>query len=195
MGLRGPRPQATVVKLLKGNPGRRPINMNEPKPPPGAPDVPPGLDTEQQVEFDKVCRWLAPMGLLTKADQTIVAAYAVSLARFWVLNRRMAMLQIEIESTWATHRTMSDEIRTEGELIQGARGSMKPNPRLKALHRLDMRLAVMWNNESKMAKEQGQRMGQLRAYADHLGLSPSARSKLHAGPVKDEPDELESLIR
>lgn len=34
MGKRGPAPQPTVLKLLKGNPGKRALNAREPKAPP-----------------------------------------------------------------------------------------------------------------------------------------------------------------
>ena len=32
MGKRGPRPQPTQLKILRGNPGNRPINKSEPQP-------------------------------------------------------------------------------------------------------------------------------------------------------------------
>jgi hypothetical protein len=32
MGLRGPAPQPSALKLLWGNPGHRPVNVNEFKP-------------------------------------------------------------------------------------------------------------------------------------------------------------------
>jgi hypothetical protein len=35
MGLRGPAPEPTALKLLRGNPGKRPLNTLEPKPPTG----------------------------------------------------------------------------------------------------------------------------------------------------------------
>jgi hypothetical protein len=41
----GPRPQPTTLRLLRGNPGKRKLNRDEPQPeiPPAVPDPPPHL--------------------------------------------------------------------------------------------------------------------------------------------------------
>jgi hypothetical protein len=51
MGRRGPRPEPSSLKLLKGNPGKRPLNEREPKPPAGAPEAPAHLDEEARREW------------------------------------------------------------------------------------------------------------------------------------------------
>jgi hypothetical protein len=39
--MRGRRPKPTRLKVLTGNPGKRPLNMDEPQPEPAIPDCPP----------------------------------------------------------------------------------------------------------------------------------------------------------
>lgn len=40
MAIRGKKPKPTNLKILEGNPGKRPLNLNEPKPIPIAPECP-----------------------------------------------------------------------------------------------------------------------------------------------------------
>ena len=45
MARRGPKPTPTALKLLRGNPGKRPINVDEPQPRPvESPGASPWLD-------------------------------------------------------------------------------------------------------------------------------------------------------
>ena len=46
MGKRGPRPRPTALKLARGNPGKRRLNTDEPKPRTGVGDCPDWLDKE-----------------------------------------------------------------------------------------------------------------------------------------------------
>lgn len=65
----GRKPKPTAIKKLEGNPGRRPLNEQEPQPGPASPDVPRGKLTK---EGQKLWRDLAPrlieMGVLTDVD-------------------------------------------------------------------------------------------------------------------------------
>jgi len=81
--MRGRKPKPTVLKLLDGNPGKRPLNDQEPHPPQGIPNRPDWLDTEAQAEWDRVTAELSEMGLLTLADRAALAAYCTAWSR-WV---------------------------------------------------------------------------------------------------------------
>jgi P27 family predicted phage terminase small subunit len=63
--------------LLRGNPGRRPINANEPQPEiPAKPPAPPAfLDDYARDEWKRVAPELHRLGLLTKVDTAALAAY------------------------------------------------------------------------------------------------------------------------
>jgi P27 family predicted phage terminase small subunit len=83
MGARGPAPKPTHLKLLEGNPGKRPLNQNEPKPKPIAPKPPSWLDKEAKKEWKRVAPELERLGLLTVVDGAALAAYCQAYSR-WV---------------------------------------------------------------------------------------------------------------
>ncbi|MED1792897.1 phage terminase small subunit P27 family [Brevibacillus nitrificans] len=83
MGARGPRPEPTNLKVLKGNPGKRPLNESEPKPkaPNGLPDPPPYLDSVAKKEWKRLAPELIRLGLLTIADLTAFETYCLAYGR------------------------------------------------------------------------------------------------------------------
>ena len=50
MATRGRKPKPTALKVLEGNPGKRPLNENEPKPENKAPRCPSWLEQEAKNE-------------------------------------------------------------------------------------------------------------------------------------------------
>ena len=80
----GPRPTPTYLKLLRGNPGRRPINKNEPKPeiPAKQPSPPAWLSDYAIEEWKRVAPELWRINLLTKVDVVTFAMYCEAYARW-----------------------------------------------------------------------------------------------------------------
>ena len=66
----GRRPTPTYLRVLKGNPGRRPLPKNEIRPErsPKVPAAPDWLDDYGQAEWERVAPGLWNAGLLTEAD-------------------------------------------------------------------------------------------------------------------------------
>lgn len=83
MGKRGPSPKPTKLKILSGNPGKRPLNQNEPKPKveKEIPDPPPWLSTHAKKEWKRVTPELHRLGLLTMIDIAVLASYCQSYDR------------------------------------------------------------------------------------------------------------------
>ena len=81
--MRGCKPKPTFLKVLDGNPGKRPLNDQEPRPSQGIPDRPDWLDAEAQAEWERVTAELSDMGLLTLADRAALTAYCIAYSR-WV---------------------------------------------------------------------------------------------------------------
>jgi P27 family predicted phage terminase small subunit len=81
--MRGRKPKPTVLKLLDGNPGKRPLNDREPRVPEGVPDPPDWLDDEARAEWFRTVKVLSDMGLMSRADGTALAAYCTIYSR-WV---------------------------------------------------------------------------------------------------------------
>lgn len=83
MARRGRKPDPTPLKLLRGNPGRRALNIHEPKPERGAPAPPEWLDPIALEEWNRVVPILDKIGLLTKVDGFVLEAYCTCYA-YWV---------------------------------------------------------------------------------------------------------------
>lgn len=83
MGRRGPPPDPTVIRLLKGNPGKRAISADEPKPRVKAPPCPPELNDAAKKEWRRVSRLLVKLGLLTEVDRAALAGYCDAYAT-WI---------------------------------------------------------------------------------------------------------------
>lgn len=73
--MRGRKPKPTLVKALTGNPGKRPLNLNEPRPEPSIPDCPPELSPAAQREWARLVGELGQLRMLTNLDRAALAAY------------------------------------------------------------------------------------------------------------------------
>jgi P27 family predicted phage terminase small subunit len=76
MGRRGPPKTPTKLTVLRGNPGKRPINKREPKPD-GVPTCPPELSLRARAEWRRMSKALIKLGLLTEIDMAALAAYCM----------------------------------------------------------------------------------------------------------------------
>lgn len=84
MGLRGPPPKPTVLKLVPGgNPGRRKPDAAEPVPPPGKPEPPEPLDERARKVWDALVPRLTMVGLARSIDGIALARYC-SLLVVWL---------------------------------------------------------------------------------------------------------------
>lgn len=75
----GPKTQPTNLKLLRNNPGRRPLNDLEPKPEAKVPLMPKGqLDDVAKKEWKRMGPILAKLGILTEIDHGLFEAMCIS---------------------------------------------------------------------------------------------------------------------
>ncbi len=81
MGPVGRPPVPTKLKLLRGNPGRRPLPKSEPQPAEGLPTRPELLSPEAKREWKRLTSALPP-GLLTKADRAALTFASLAWADF-----------------------------------------------------------------------------------------------------------------
>ncbi len=82
MAQRGRKPIPTAIKQLEGNPGKRPLNKNEPKFEKAAPKCPAWLDSEAKKEWKRMSKSLEAIGILTKVDTASFAGYCQAYARW-----------------------------------------------------------------------------------------------------------------
>ena len=78
----GPPRKPTALRILEGNPSKRPLPKNEPKPDPSLPECPEWLMEEAKKEWNRVAPELNRLGLLTVLDRTALAAYCQSYAKW-----------------------------------------------------------------------------------------------------------------
>lgn len=75
MGRRGPKPEPTIIKLAKGNPGKRRINKAEPKPSTDGIEPPEYLAGKSLEKWHAIIPQLRDMGVMTVSDVETIARY------------------------------------------------------------------------------------------------------------------------
>jgi len=112
--LKGRKPTPTALKLLKGNPGNRPVNKNEPK---YSFDIPKPIHTLNKYgkkEWERICTLLESTKLLTEADWTALSCYCQCFGR-WV--------------------KAEENVKNKGMLIKTKNGNLVHNPYLDIANR------------------------------------------------------------
>jgi P27 family predicted phage terminase small subunit len=128
----GPPPQPTYLRLLRGNPSRRPINPREPQSrqteaPPDAPDYLSGYAAD---EWYRIAPELHRLGLLTVLDVPALAIYCQAYGRWRTAEELIAGIANRGDAT-------------RGLLIKGPYGDARENPLLRiSRHAADQMLTV-----------------------------------------------------
>jgi P27 family predicted phage terminase small subunit len=106
----GPAPKPTSLRIAQGNPGRKPISENEPKPPVDntLPDPPEYLDDYAKEVWKIVGPALHKISVLTSVDYNAFMIYCQTVSDY----------------KWAL-----ETVKTEGRVITtGQNGYMQPHP-------------------------------------------------------------------
>lgn len=112
MGTRGPQPEPTALKLLKGNPGKRAVNTSEPKPAAKLPKCPDHLDEVARKEWKRLAPILSRMRVLTEADYITLAALC------------------QTYSQWKAAQEQLNRAGVAGMLYKGPTGYIQVSPML-----------------------------------------------------------------
>jgi P27 family predicted phage terminase small subunit len=70
------------MRVLEDNPGKRPINKDEPKPPTTIPDPPEEVTGAALDEWHRITPLLAAMGLLSRLDRAALVGYCIAWGRW-----------------------------------------------------------------------------------------------------------------
>ncbi len=70
----------TKLKILRGNPGKRPLNDAEPRPQLGEPSCPPWLSKKAKAEWKLIVPELLKLGLLSIIDRAALSGYCQATA-------------------------------------------------------------------------------------------------------------------
>ena len=88
--MRGRKPKPTALKLIDGNPGKRPIVGHEPRPPASRPTCPAHLSASAKAEWKRLAGALNRIGLLTQVDRAALAAYCQAYGRWVEAEKKLA---------------------------------------------------------------------------------------------------------
>ena len=79
----------TALKVLQGNPGKRPLPENEPRLQVEVPRTPPHLSPVAKKHFPKIAKQLAAMKVMTKQDTDALVIYCEAYARWYKANQEL----------------------------------------------------------------------------------------------------------
>lgn len=101
--MRGRKPTPTALRLLRGNPRRRPVNAHEPKPAALAGDLAPPawLDEAAQAEWSRVAPMLGRLGVLTETDADALAAYCEAFTTWKQATQRLRQFGMVVKRSKA----------------------------------------------------------------------------------------------
>jgi P27 family predicted phage terminase small subunit len=111
--MRGRKPKPTYLKLVEGNPGKRPINHDEPEPDGDLVDPPDFLNARQRIIWQQCIR-NSPPGMLKKLDTGILQTYVVACER---------------------HEDAARRVDKSGSIVAIAGGQWAHNPYLSVLNK------------------------------------------------------------
>lgn len=87
--MRGRKPTPTHLKVLHGNPGRRPLNRREPKPERAIPTCPSHLCPTAKTEWKRLAQQLFALGVITLLDRAVMAGYCQAYGRWVEAERKL----------------------------------------------------------------------------------------------------------
>ncbi len=78
----GPPKKPTALKVIQGNPGKKPLPKGEPKPRPVAPNVPEYLGDCGLAKWSELVGGLEYMGVMTEVDGDVLGVYCHAFERW-----------------------------------------------------------------------------------------------------------------
>jgi P27 family predicted phage terminase small subunit len=158
MGIRGPAPKPTALRLLQGNPGHRPLNSAEPKPTEKAPPCPLYIreDPVAKKEWRRLTPILLRMRVLTEADATVLGS--LCLTHSHLIRNLEAMRKFNAKD---------EKNGLAGMILQTKTGYL-------AMNQIYANVTAAIDQELKLCRE--------------LGLTPSARSRIQTNGTQQKPE-------
>jgi len=105
--VRGRKPKPSALKELEGNPGKRAVNDQEPKPDVAIPECPTHLNGAARTEWKRITKELHALKLIAKIDRAALAICCTA---------------------WADYVKACNILRVQGEVIISDQGGLYQNP-------------------------------------------------------------------
>lgn len=156
MGLRGPKPLPNVVKLMNGNPGKRPLNLSDGvNPAIQIPSPPKWLGTHAVKEWRRIGAELSELGLIAEIDKASLATYCQTWGDL-----------CELEMAFAAHKKMARDRAPGNDLAIMAAYHYKTPTGLERGRQIYRDIVAL--------------RAELDRYVRNFGLNPAARARVQA---------------
>jgi P27 family predicted phage terminase small subunit len=182
MGLRGPAPKPTALRILEGNRSKSPLNAREPQFDSQIPICPPHLDAQAKKEWARLAPALVQVKILTEVDYmalgNLCQAYSTMAQAQKLLNKQGILLEQKI-------KTPKDQ--GIDELVDGKKPKKKPGrPKRESSGGIFYQnpLLTVVNRQAEIIVK----------YCREFGLTPSSRSRLTVDTKPDVRDSLEDAL-
>jgi phage terminase small subunit len=167
MGLRGPAPKPTGVRVIEGCRAHRPLPENEPQYASGIPVKPKKISRQAQRVWEELVEEMAPANVLRSVDQRAL----------WQLSEDEAILSEAYAGLWKMIRAIENKAKSEGKELPGG-------PLFALISMTSGRLAM------NAIRDLGARVLIERR---EFGLTPSSRTRISA-PGDGSMDSLEMKL-
>jgi P27 family predicted phage terminase small subunit len=156
----------TPLRILRGNPNKRPLPTGEPQPAKIMPDMPTDLDPIAKKEWKRASPALLKLGLLTEVDGVAFAAYCMAYAAVIRINKAMRACGYKV---LAEKHSFLEKKSSEGRSDEMMAVEVKANP---------------------LIVQQRHALQTLRFWSLEFGLTPSSRGRMNIPGLKeDDPQE------
>lgn len=130
----GRRKKPTALKELAGNPGKRPLPKNEPRPDAGLPDKPKVMSRVASQEWDRLAPQLDKLGLLTSIDLITFVTYCESYSEYCAAKahiKKYGRYQ-KVNGLWKRNPAIGDAKASAQQMFKFAEGfGLTPSSRAK----------------------------------------------------------------
>lgn len=109
----GRKPVPTYLKVLEGNPGKRPINKKEPLPKLNIPPCPAHLSQSAKAEWKRITQRLLKLKVISDLDKAALAGYC---------------------HYYGELSGLTKDVRAEGYTVTTDKGNIVQNPKVGALN-------------------------------------------------------------
>ena len=153
-GKRGPLPKPTALKLMAGNPGKRPLNMSDGvNPRVEVPSIPKHLGKAAVKEWKRITPILEELGLVSGLDVAALSLYCQAYGRWVELETAFnAKVSVRVDAGAEVH-----------DAVLAASIDMTPSG---------------YKQQSVMVQLIRSHREEVNRYLSHFGLSPAARSRV-----------------
>lgn len=167
MGKRGPAPEPSILKYIRGNPSKETLNAAEPTPELLPQDFPPPktLDAKAVEVWNEMVPKLARMRVLTEADVPTLTRYCIEAVLYLVCYEKVKAVGEEV-----TH--------------------FEPDP-----NRTDGRMRIKYTQVAPWATQMHRHHAAMLRIEQEFGMTPSSRSQVSTTNGNAESDPIAAFVK